>query len=417
MPVPQLSARARLATAFVAAVALLGGPMVASAAADETTVYFVSPAEGATISGVAADIVVHDSDAEFYGSGSWLIDGRDRSDILSCPSPCYSADPDWSVDTTGLSAGQHVFEYTGVFGGTTTRTFVVRNVVPEVTVTAPAPAAVVSGQDVALSVDARPDPQGKQDIDRVEFFLDGSSLGTDALAPFDFTLDTTRVGNGPHQIRAEATDSVGLVGRSADVTIDVENLQALVTADADRNSVVVGRSARVQATVSGIPGGDAVAGAHVRLWVRRAGQTGRAVVATATTDADGVAVVNVAPRYTSFYSWTFDGDDTHAAATSREVRLVVVPTVKVALPSRGRVNRAVTVTVTTNPPTAGQRLVVQWRVAGRGWRSLGTLRSRPGRTAFTVTFHAKATYEIRVQRAADAAGAAASSNAARIRVS
>jgi len=44
-----------------------------------------------------------------------------------------------------------------------------------------------------------------KNLRQVELFVDGDSLGVDAVSPYTFVWDTTKVSNGSHQLRADAT--------------------------------------------------------------------------------------------------------------------------------------------------------------------------------------------------------------------
>ena len=89
------------------------------------------------------------------------------------------------------------------------------NTLPVVSVTAPADgASFVVGSNVALAASAS-DADGS--ISQVEFFVDGSSVGTDNSAPY--TANYT-MASGSHAITAVATDDCGATVTSASVTIN-----------------------------------------------------------------------------------------------------------------------------------------------------------------------------------------------------
>jgi subtilisin len=75
---------------------------------------------------------------------------------------------------------------------------------PVVQITAPANGAPVSGT-VGITATAS-DPNG---IASVQFLVDGSPLSTDNSAPFTASWDSGNTFDGPHQITARATDTVG----------------------------------------------------------------------------------------------------------------------------------------------------------------------------------------------------------------
>jgi hypothetical protein len=60
-------------------------------------------------------------------------------------------------------------------------------------------------------------------IDRVDFFLDGTLIGTDRVAPYNF-LFTAPAEVGPHQLTARVTDNSGLTNTTAPIAIEITNV-------------------------------------------------------------------------------------------------------------------------------------------------------------------------------------------------
>jgi len=89
-------------------------------------------------------------------------------------------------------------------------------VAPTVALTAPADASIVSGT-VTLSANASDDVG----LDRVDFLLDGSLLGSDASAPYSLSWNAATASNGAHVLLAQAYDLAGNVGNSAAVNVTV----------------------------------------------------------------------------------------------------------------------------------------------------------------------------------------------------
>lgn len=87
---------------------------------------------------------------------------------------------------------------------------------PTVTLTAPANGASLSGM-VAVSATASDDIG----VDRVEFLLDGTLLGSDASAPYSINWNSATASTGNHALQARAFDLVDNVGTSATVTVNV----------------------------------------------------------------------------------------------------------------------------------------------------------------------------------------------------
>ncbi|MDO8640116.1 MAG: S8 family serine peptidase, partial [Nitrosarchaeum sp.] len=93
---------------------------------------------------------------------------------------------------------------------------VVDNIVPSVSITSPAPNAIVSG-NVPINVTAT-DSSG---IQRVEYYIDGLLVFTDTSSPYSFPWDSTTTFNGLHSIKAKAFDATLERGNSAETTINV----------------------------------------------------------------------------------------------------------------------------------------------------------------------------------------------------
>jgi leucyl aminopeptidase len=89
---------------------------------------------------------------------------------------------------------------------------------PTVALTSPAPGALVDGA-VTLEATAADD----WGVERVEFYVDGAIIGTDAHAPFSASWDTVPFDAGPLTLEARAYDFAGHVTSSAPVTVSVKD--------------------------------------------------------------------------------------------------------------------------------------------------------------------------------------------------
>jgi kumamolisin len=94
--------------------------------------------------------------------------------------------------------------------------------VPTVSITSPANGSTVSGT-ITITANAT-DPLG---IAHVDFYVDSTLIGSDATAPYSFTLNTTTLNNGNHQLTAEAYDTSGNSSQSV-ISINVENASAAI---------------------------------------------------------------------------------------------------------------------------------------------------------------------------------------------
>ena len=89
---------------------------------------------------------------------------------------------------------------------------------PAASITSPAGGTTVAGW-VAVAVGAV-DNVG---VSRVELYADGSLVGTDLTAPYQFSWDSTRAGDGAATLTARAFDGAGNRGDAAPVTVTVDN--------------------------------------------------------------------------------------------------------------------------------------------------------------------------------------------------
>jgi uncharacterized protein (TIGR03118 family) len=97
-------------------------------------------------------------------------------------------------------------------------------VAPTVSLTAPAPAATVTGT-VAVTADAA-DNVG---VTQVEFFAGTTSIGSATTAPYSINWNTTTVANGSVSLTAVAHDAGGNTTTSAAVSVTVSNAAPAVT--------------------------------------------------------------------------------------------------------------------------------------------------------------------------------------------
>ena len=83
---------------------------------------------------------------------------------------------------------------------------------PTVSITNPLNGNPVTGS-VSITVNATDD----KGVTKVEYFVDGLSIGTSTTSPYTTVWDSTKVTNGSHSIRARATDTIGQIGDSAKI--------------------------------------------------------------------------------------------------------------------------------------------------------------------------------------------------------
>src|SRR5262249_47874540 len=116
---------------------------------------------------------------------------------------------------------------------------------PVVSISAPAPSSMASGSSVTLSAAA----SSPGTLSQVQFFVDGSAVGSVSQAPWQVTWNSASVGNGSHTITATATDSAGNSTTSAGSAVTVNNYPSPTTAiTAPTNNASVSGTVTVNTT-------------------------------------------------------------------------------------------------------------------------------------------------------------------------
>lgn len=95
---------------------------------------------------------------------------------------------------------------------------------PTVTLTAPSNGATVKGT-VTIWANASDD----KGVTRVDFKVDGVTVGSDTTSSYSYAWNSTNVTDGSHTITAVATDSAGQTTTSAARTVTVDNIPDSVT--------------------------------------------------------------------------------------------------------------------------------------------------------------------------------------------
>jgi len=98
-------------------------------------------------------------------------------------------------------------------------------IAPTVSVASPAAGAVVRGSSVVLAAAASDDRR----VDKVEFYVDGSLVGSSTAAPYTYTWNSSLVANGSHTVTAKAYDDAGNTTTSSGVGITVSNYASPTT--------------------------------------------------------------------------------------------------------------------------------------------------------------------------------------------
>ena len=136
----------------------------------------------------SATLAQADSDGDGFSNGVELGDPDGDGVVI----------PGWKPSNPGLASSRPA------------------NAAPAVTVTAPASGSTLTAPAVAAASAQASDTDGV--VAQVEFFDNGTLIGTDTTSPFSFDVDW---GVGAHALTAKATDNQGAATTSAPVSFNV----------------------------------------------------------------------------------------------------------------------------------------------------------------------------------------------------
>src|SRR5258705_370927 len=89
-----------------------------------------------------------------------------------------------------------------------------------VNTTSPSSGSTVSG---TVTVSASVTILGLLTVSRVDFYVDGTLIGSDSTTPYAVAWDTRAVGNGSHTVLSVAQDNLGVRWNADPVTVTVSN--------------------------------------------------------------------------------------------------------------------------------------------------------------------------------------------------
>jgi hypothetical protein len=166
---------------------------------------------------------------------------------------------------------------------------------PDVTITAPANGATVSGSSVQITATATDDGF----ISKVEFYVDGTLASTDYASPYGTTWDSTQVSDGSHTILAKATDNSGQTDTHS-ISLTVDNIpNPLSLTSISPNSVRAGKSVNVTVKGTRFAGGAS-------LTLENGSGPDVAVTNVVVVDSTSITARISAARSTSKGTWSWD---------------------------------------------------------------------------------------------------------------
>ena len=186
---------------------------------------------------------------------------------------------------------------------------------PTVAITSPVDGATVSGKITVLANAV--DPPGSSDgagIGQVEFFLDGSSALTDKSSAYNYSVDTQKLTNGTHTIRADAADKAGNKA-SASITVMVKNADTTAPSAPGKVTVSAVNATTVKLTWAESTDSGSNASGVARYNVVRNG----AVIAqtTSTSYTDSTASANT--KYTYLVQAVDGAGNTSKNSSSKKI--------------------------------------------------------------------------------------------------
>ena len=264
-----------------------------------------APVDGATVSGT----VLLAAAAADAGSGMSRVEFR-VDDVLIGTSygPTYTTN--WN--TIAVPAGLHVmaaraYDMAGN-SSTATITVTVADITPPtVSISSPTNSAIVSGL-VTIAATAADPGSG---VDRVEFSVDGTPIGSDSTASYTATWDSTAASPGSHTIQATAYDvvgnaataSIGVTVPAPDTTPPTVSIVTPTDGSVVSGTVYIGASAgdsggsgmsRVEFRVDGLLVGTSYQHMYVASWDSSGAAPGaHAIQATAYDNAGNSATANI----------------------------------------------------------------------------------------------------------------------------
>jgi hypothetical protein len=185
-----------------------------------------SPIQGANVSGtVTIEAAAAATSPATVTSVQFLLDGQPLGGPVTSAPYSYN----WTLGSTSSGTHQLSAQVTDSSGNVGTAQPISVNVVPSgpstvstspsINITNPVDNQIESGT-VPVVADATDNTAVKS----VQYFLDGSPLGSLlTTSPYSIRWNTSSARNGTHTLTAQATDTAGLVGTSAAVTVTVQN--------------------------------------------------------------------------------------------------------------------------------------------------------------------------------------------------
>ncbi|HEX8433612.1 Ig-like domain-containing protein [Archangium sp.] len=298
-------------------------------------------------------------------------------------------------NSTGVADGVHtlITQAYDKAGNVTTSAAVqveVDNTLPDVALASPVPGTFLGG---TAALEATASDSGS--VARVDFYADGTLLGTDTSAPYTLSWSTAGVADGAHTLTVKATDGAGNARASAEVAVTVDNTAPVTALSAPAQNGSVRGTVPVSATAS-----DAGGVERVEFYADGA------LLGTASVVPYGVSWDTTALSTGSTVTLTTRAYDLAGNVSVSASRTVTVdhtaPTVAITSPANGTSFSFLTFSTTLQASASDNRGVTQV-VFYDGASVIGTDTTAPYSVSWSLGGVPKGTHTL-TARAYDAAG-------------
>ncbi|PRY90888.1 Ig-like domain-containing protein, partial [Mongoliibacter ruber] len=293
-------------------------PEVSITSPSNGTEYAIGEAVNITANATDADGAI--TKVDFYVNGSLI--GSDNTAPFTA---------NWNAAEAGN------FELTAVAtddrGGETTSvavpvTVIADNVLPEVSITSPAEGSEYAiGEAVTITADAT-DADGT--ITKVDFYVNGSLIGSDNTAPYTANWNATEAGS--FELTAVATDDRGGENTSAAVTVTViaDNIlpEVSITSPANGSEYAIGKSVTITADATDADGAITKVDFYVNGSLIGSDNTAPYTINWNATEAGNFELTAVATDDRG-------GETTSAAVTVTVIADNILPEVSITSPANG----------------------------------------------------------------------------------
>jgi hypothetical protein len=290
------------------------------------TIDSITPNDGDVLeAGVDFALEVEASDTDHPTEGADMVEFYVDGSLIETDT-IAPFDYEWFDPAQGIyDMYVRVYDALGDYTESATITFEV-NEMPTVAITSPADGSELPlNSDITIKADAS-DPDGT--ISQVEFFVDGASVGVDALAAFEY--DWANVPEGTYELIAVATDDSGSVVESEPVFITVKSAEApSVTMTNPVNGGVYNAGEPIQVSVDATDTDGTIS----KVEIRRSGVL--LVEDPAAPYEYNWPAIDVTPGIYNFRAIAEDNDGNRASTPMVTIRVNEFPTVNLTSPADG----------------------------------------------------------------------------------